>query len=346
MSYIYHGTSDLIALPGRTVQTYPSGLVRVEQSFVCRKANAGNMRSQIKVGDEMPLDEGSPAIDGLYIFPNPQEVSRPDGFVEFRVTAYGRFNKTGQAVQGFPKTRFFTFYASRSTYNIAYDPSDPSSPKTIEERLQQRYFYDQFDANYRFCIPANEEIPVPSDIRGIGGAFVLESNLDLLTQSFSADKIFSLSSSFVPSPSLKISPRFGTHPYAFQRTNFGKFDEVFVSYSIDVQDIDFGNFSNLSSVPAGNQTIKQVTATRDGANIDFYRALFSTGIRVRIGFETISVAYGASAQGNTFGVRFSGRNRILITGLENQSFSYTAQISAFNPNGDSGSASVNFKTLK
>lgn len=38
----------------------------------------------------MPFDDGAPAIDGLYIFPEPSEVVRDDGFVEFRVTAYGR----------------------------------------------------------------------------------------------------------------------------------------------------------------------------------------------------------------------------------------------------------------
>jgi hypothetical protein len=40
----------------------------------------------------MPDDDGAPAIDGLYIFPEPQEAVRDDGFVEFRVTAYGRTN--------------------------------------------------------------------------------------------------------------------------------------------------------------------------------------------------------------------------------------------------------------
>jgi hypothetical protein len=40
----------------------------------------------------MPLDDGAPAIDGLFIFPEPQERIRDDGFAEFRVTAYGRTN--------------------------------------------------------------------------------------------------------------------------------------------------------------------------------------------------------------------------------------------------------------
>lgn len=90
MSYTYHGTSDLIALPNRTVQTYPSGLVRVERSFICRKDQVAKYRNTIKVSEPMPFDNGAPAIDGLYIFPEPQELVRDDGFVEFRVTSYGR----------------------------------------------------------------------------------------------------------------------------------------------------------------------------------------------------------------------------------------------------------------
>ena len=92
MSYTYHGASNLIPLPGRSVQTYPSGLVRVERSFICRKNNANLYRERFKVGNLMPDDDGAPAIDGLYIFPEPQEAVRDDGFVEFRVTAYGRTN--------------------------------------------------------------------------------------------------------------------------------------------------------------------------------------------------------------------------------------------------------------
>jgi hypothetical protein len=36
-----------------------------------------------------------PAIDGLYIYPAPQEKTRSDGFTEFIVSAYGRINRTG-----------------------------------------------------------------------------------------------------------------------------------------------------------------------------------------------------------------------------------------------------------
>jgi hypothetical protein len=103
MAYTYHGTSNLIALPNRTVQTYPSGLVRVERSFVCRKADVARFRNQIRVNERMPMDDGAPAFDGLFIFPDPQEIVRDDGFVEFRVTAYGRTNATGVVETSFVK---------------------------------------------------------------------------------------------------------------------------------------------------------------------------------------------------------------------------------------------------
>jgi hypothetical protein len=89
-NYTYHGTRDLIALPGRSVQNFPSGLVRVERSFMCRKADVARYRNTFRANEPMPFDDGAPAIDSLFIFPEPQEQVRDDGFVEFRVTAYGR----------------------------------------------------------------------------------------------------------------------------------------------------------------------------------------------------------------------------------------------------------------
>jgi len=108
-NYTYHGTRDLIALPGRSVQTYPSGLVRVERSFMCRKSDVARYRNILRVNEPMPFDDGAPAIDGLFIFPEPQEQVRDDGFVEFRVTAYGRTSATGIIEKSFKKGVFNCF---------------------------------------------------------------------------------------------------------------------------------------------------------------------------------------------------------------------------------------------
>lgn len=94
-NYTYHGTRDLIALPGRTVQTFPSGLVRVDRTYACRAADVARFRQQFAVGNPLPFDDETPAIDGLFIFPDAQEQLRDDGFVEFSVSGYGRTNVNG-----------------------------------------------------------------------------------------------------------------------------------------------------------------------------------------------------------------------------------------------------------
>jgi hypothetical protein len=99
-NYTYHGTRDLIALPGRSVQTFPSGLVRVDRTYACRASDAGRFRQQFAVGNPLPFDDGAPSIDQMSIFPEPQEERGEDGFVRFRVSAYGRVNTTG-TVQSF-----------------------------------------------------------------------------------------------------------------------------------------------------------------------------------------------------------------------------------------------------
>lgn len=95
MSYQYHGTTGLITLPGREVQTFPSGLVRITRTYVCRRGFEGQFRQLLAEGSVLPNDDAAPCIDGAYIFPTPLENIRDDGFVEFRVTAYGRANATG-----------------------------------------------------------------------------------------------------------------------------------------------------------------------------------------------------------------------------------------------------------
>ena len=96
MAYNYHGTNGLIALPGRSIATFPSGLVRVDRTYACRTERANAFRQEFVVGTILPFDDGTPAIDGLYIFPDAQETQKEDGFTEFKVSAYGRTNTTGQ----------------------------------------------------------------------------------------------------------------------------------------------------------------------------------------------------------------------------------------------------------
>jgi hypothetical protein len=92
---IYQKTpGGLFATGERTVSTFPSGLVRVDQTFICPTSDAATHRAALAVGNDMP-GASAPAISGLKIFPEPQERQRGDGFTEFIVSAYGNTNTTG-----------------------------------------------------------------------------------------------------------------------------------------------------------------------------------------------------------------------------------------------------------
>lgn len=90
MPTIYEQTAgSLIPQPNRTVATFDSGLIRVDQEFVCTTASAETNRLSLAVGNSFP-GETSPAIDGLFIFPSPQESRTGDGLTKFMVSGYGR----------------------------------------------------------------------------------------------------------------------------------------------------------------------------------------------------------------------------------------------------------------
>jgi hypothetical protein len=95
---IYEKTpGGLFATGERTISTFRSGLVRVEQTFICPTSAAATHRAALAVGSDMP-GGSAPAIDGLKIFPEPQEKKRTDGFTEFVVSAYGRVNTTEKTI--------------------------------------------------------------------------------------------------------------------------------------------------------------------------------------------------------------------------------------------------------
>jgi hypothetical protein len=96
---IYQKTpGQLIAQGDRTVSTFPSGLIRVDQSFICATADAASQRALLQVESNFP-GGNEPAIDGIYVYPEIQEKRQSDGFTEFIVSGYGRTQITLQNEQ-------------------------------------------------------------------------------------------------------------------------------------------------------------------------------------------------------------------------------------------------------
>jgi hypothetical protein len=83
-----------VALEGtKKVKTFPSGLVLVTQDYAVPRGQEAAYAATFAVGQ--PLEVDSPAIDGLYIFPEPEWVDSGDGFTRLTVSAYGRTNTVG-----------------------------------------------------------------------------------------------------------------------------------------------------------------------------------------------------------------------------------------------------------
>ena len=77
-------------LPGRTVNTFTSGLVRVDTSYAIKTSNIQAARSvDFQVGSEI-VGDSYPAADGLYLYPEPQEVRKEYGITELMASYYGR----------------------------------------------------------------------------------------------------------------------------------------------------------------------------------------------------------------------------------------------------------------
>jgi hypothetical protein len=102
---IYQKTpGQLIAQGDRTVSTFPSGLIRVDQSFICPTTDAASQRALLPVESNFP-GGNEPSLDGIFVYPEIQEKRQPDGFTEFIVSGYGRTSDTLQNQQKTINTR-------------------------------------------------------------------------------------------------------------------------------------------------------------------------------------------------------------------------------------------------
>jgi hypothetical protein len=125
-------SSGLIAQGDRSVTTYPSGLLKVEQTFIGLTENESTDRLQLQIGKRFPLD-GSPSLDGVFIFPATQENRGADGFTTYKVSGYGRINEEGYA-------EFIPYIFSRSTTFITSENGSSifTSFFRSKEKLTQR----------------------------------------------------------------------------------------------------------------------------------------------------------------------------------------------------------------
>lgn len=202
----------LIAQPGRAVNTFPSGLVRVDQTYLGLTSQATTHRATLAVGNNMPDGDSSPCIDGLKIFPEVQERRREDGFTEYIVSAYGRANATGSKNRPLVLVNEYSGYTYRS---VQLNLTIPTSSTTLPTPTDS--------ISYTFSTPASWRA-VPANIHKIGSGSVL---------------ILAGSAAYIYRPSelvdayiVLIVPPFSVSASSF--TNYGVLDECVLTYEANL----------------------------------------------------------------------------------------------------------------
>ena len=228
----------LIAQPGRAVNTFPSGLVRVDQTYLGLTSQAATHRATLAIGNDMPDGDSSPCIDGLKIFPEVQERRREDGFTEFIVSAYGRGNTTGQKT--FERTLFSAVAKLdiRSLRAVAGGFIEVGGPFqrltvcTIERIL------------WKFCAPKNAPVSlISSDILKVfrlNGEQWTTATLFEFLEAGEKPGYFAKGQDQYQDPASVIRPAVTTNsPVSVEKTNFGNFEEWTVVYESAFPEFDF-----------------------------------------------------------------------------------------------------------
>lgn len=116
---IYEKTAGaLIPQQRRTVATFPSGLVRVDHTYIGKTSLTATHRAFLAVGNDPPDGNTDPAIDGLKIFPDTQEIQRGDGFTEYKVSLYGRTTESLRVTGTIPFNRQATNGLRYNTWQV------------------------------------------------------------------------------------------------------------------------------------------------------------------------------------------------------------------------------------
>jgi hypothetical protein len=90
MTTVYEkNTGGLIKTGQRSITAFPSGLVRVDQLYVGKTGEESSHRALLSYESPMPGQHDTPAIGGVYIFPEVQESKNGDGFTSYQCSGYG-----------------------------------------------------------------------------------------------------------------------------------------------------------------------------------------------------------------------------------------------------------------
>jgi hypothetical protein len=132
----------------RTIQTFPSGLLRVDHTYVVPTADISSHYAAFAAGQPL-TDTSAPAIDGLFVFPDPTINEAGDGLSQINVSGYGR---TSSDLRDITLTQI-TFPINSSIRFKAWEVRGrvvlpTGTPLTIDSVTTQPEWLEPFDVFY------------------------------------------------------------------------------------------------------------------------------------------------------------------------------------------------------
>jgi hypothetical protein len=159
MAWQFLGTNSLVWQPDTRVTAFPSGLVLVQRSAVCRNTGLSAARTSTAVGANLPCT--SPSTAQVKIFPAAQEIHESNGFVRFDVSGYGYYGS------GFQKKESFIFI-------------DPTGAQFVVPRIFKSFVVDSSTDVDPFSYTPTETITIKNRTGGSvtisGSNWALESS--------------------------------------------------------------------------------------------------------------------------------------------------------------------------
>lgn len=209
MAHIYHGSDDLI-LTQVNRENFNTGLSRIDAIFKCRTPRANDLEPQLYAGSRLP------GYNDFIIRENAKRVDEPDGFTTFTSSAfYGTLVTTPNANNLIPSI----LGAQTDSFQILADLYGIGIYSNVSRNVKFQVLSDTLTR--KFTLLSNDSV----------------TSLSLPTQTltFKVISVLDESGTLIPSQYLnQLGSKliYSTNIINVNRSNFGAFDEVQVTWGI------------------------------------------------------------------------------------------------------------------
>ena len=238
MAHTYHGSEELILIATQR-ELFPSGLQRIDCTFRCRTTKADNLSQDIASGQRLPT------FDDFFIAETAKRTDGTDGFSTFSVSGFNAsLVTTPDANNPIPSTLGASLVQCpvtvQSTSINCASTTPPCEPVQVVTNQSYQIQILSDTLTRKFTLNKNDSVTalaLPKAILGFRVLYVLNTTQNRGGERLTLDQLDDLlrgSEDFPSSYSGTMQERLigGIEIINVQRSNFGEYDEVTVTWGL------------------------------------------------------------------------------------------------------------------